>query len=201
MFNAPPAVVWTCGLLVAIQVVRLVASNDINFQLLEYGALIPELLDNGRPYWWTLVTYTFLHANFPHVLINSAFILAIGSGVARLTGGGMFLILFVLSGLGGGIAIYAFAPPGSVTVGASGALSGLIGAAAVLLYRYRDVDPRARMMGAMVAIVVVMNVILALTGGSGISWQGHLGGLLAGLVYGYAVTGRQPPPRGPRPVI
>jgi len=198
MFNAPPAVVWTCGLLVAIQVIRLVLPAETELYLLEYGALIPELLDNGYPYWWTLLTYAFLHGDFPHVLINSAFILAIGSGVARLTNGGMFLILFMLSALGGGIAIYAFAPPGSVTVGASGALTGLIGAAAVLLYRYRDVDPRARMMGAMVAIVVVMNLILAFTGGSGISWQGHLGGLIAGAIYGYAIMGRQPPPRGPR---
>ncbi len=68
------------------------------------------------------------------------------------------------------------------------------------MYRYRDTDPRARMMGFMVAIVVVMNVLMAFSGGSGVSWQAHLGGLIAGAVYGYAVISRTPTPRGPRPI-
>ncbi|WP_416896695.1 MAG: rhomboid family intramembrane serine protease [Minwuia sp.] len=155
-------------------------------------ALIPAIIQDGYPFYWTLLTYTFLHADFGHALINSAMILAVGAGVARMTGGGVFLAIFLLSSLGGGLAIFFLSAPSAPTIGASGGLSGLIGAAAVLLYRYRDTDPRARMMGAMVAIVVVMNLGLALTGGGGISWQGHIGGLLAGIVYGYAALGRNP---------
>jgi membrane associated rhomboid family serine protease len=193
-------VVWTCAALVAIHAARFLMPPDMEQALLLRGALIPELLDLGKPYWWTLLTYTFLHAGIGHVLVNSAMILALGSAVARLTSGTIFMVIFLLSGLGGGITIYIFAEPGSVTVGASGALSGLIGAAAVLLYRYRDTDPRAKMMGAMVAIVVVMNVLFAFSDSGGISWQAHLGGLLAGAIYGYAVLGRPSRGQGPRPV-
>ncbi|WP_417516709.1 rhomboid family intramembrane serine protease [Minwuia sp.] len=184
--------IWTCLLLIAIHLVRSLLPPETDAELLFRGALIPAVLDQGAPYYWTLVTYMFLHADFGHVLINAAFILAIGSGVARLSSGPVFVTIFVLSGLGGGLAIYLFSDPLSPTIGASGGLNGLIGAAAVMFYRHRDHDPRARMMGAMVAIVLIMNVFLALTGASGISWQGHLGGLLAGLIYGYAALGRAP---------
>jgi membrane associated rhomboid family serine protease len=193
-------VIWTCAALLAIHVARMLMPSEMENAILFRGALIPELLDQGAPYWWTLLTYTFLHSGIGHVLVNSAMILALGSAVARLTSGAMFMTIFLLSGLGGGVAIYLFTEHNSVTVGASGALSGLIGAAAVLMYRYRDTDPRARMMGFMVAIVVVMNVLMAFSGGSGVSWQAHLGGLIAGAVYGYAVIGRTPTPRGPRPI-
>lgn len=200
IFNAPKIVIWTCAALIAIHFLRMVLPENIDNEILFRGALIPELLDQGAPYWWTLLTYTFLHADIGHVLVNSAMILALGSAVARLTGPGMFMTIFLLSGLGGGVAVYALAETNSVTVGSSGALSGLIGAAAVLMYRYRDTDPRARMMGFMVAIVVVMNLLFAFSGGGGLSWQAHLGGLVAGAVYGYAVIGRTPNKPGPRPV-
>lgn len=181
----------TCAALVAIHVARYLMPQDMDTAVFIRFALVPGFLDGGLPYYWTLLTYAFLHADFGHVLINAAMLLAIGSAVARMTSGSMFLILFCLSALGGGIAIYLFSDPEVPTIGASGGLNGMIGAAAVLFYRYRDTDPRARMMGVLVAIVVVMNVFLGATGASAISWQGHLGGLFAGLVYGYAVMGRR----------
>lgn len=190
MFNAPKAVVLTCAVLLAIHVARMLLPQEMDTEVYLRLALIPGFLDSGLPYYWTLFTYALLHADLAHVVINTAFILAIGTAVARLTSGRMFLALFVLSALGGGVAIYLFSDPQVPTVGASGGLNGLIGAAAVLFYRYRDTDPRAKMMGVMVVIVVVMNVFLAVTGGSSVSWIGHLGGLAAGLIYGYAALSR-----------
>lgn len=183
--------------MIAIYAVQFLLPDDMERDLMIRGALIPDLLNQGAPYWWTLLTYTFLHAGIGHVLVNSAMILALGSAVARLTSSAMFLTIFLLSGLGGGVAVYLMSEPGSVTIGASGALSGLIGSAAVLLYRYRDTDPRAKMMGFMVGIIVVMNLFMAFSGGGGVSWQAHLGGLVAGAVYGYAVLGRSPRNPGP----
>lgn len=213
IFNAPRIVIWTCAALVAIHVARLLMPTDMDISVMQRGALIPEYLDAGLGFWWTLLTYSFLHHDIPHVLINSAMILAIGSAVTRLTSSTMFVVLFLLSGLGGGVAAYlhfmqdaesAIAAISNgdivVVVGASGSLMGLISAAAVLFYRYRDTDPRAKMMGAMVAIVTVINVLQALVGGTGIAWQAHLGGLIAGAFYGYAVLGRPPKRPGPRPV-
>lgn len=188
LFNAPPSVLWLCGGLVAFHVVRQLLPSDTNDMLVQYLALIPWLWDQGHHFYWTLLTYALLHADFMHVGINAAMTLAIGAAVARMVGNGAFLAIYGLSIVGGGLAIYAMAHD-SITIGASGGVTGLVGAAAVLLYRYRDVDPRARSMAALVGIVVILNLGFAFTGGSGISWPGHLGGLAAGMIYGYAAQG------------
>ncbi len=93
--------IWTCAALLAIHVARMLMPSEMENAILFRGALIPELLDQGAPYWWTLLTYTFLHSGIGHVLVNSAMILALGSAVARLTSGAMFMTIFLLSGLGG----------------------------------------------------------------------------------------------------
>ncbi|PJK28667.1 hypothetical protein CVT23_15090 [Minwuia thermotolerans] len=189
LLNAPRAVVWLCAGLVLFHAVRFILPDDVDRSIQLHLALVPRLWDQGEPFYWTLLTYALLHGDFLHVLINAAMTLAIGSAVARLVGSGTFLAIYALSIVGGGLAIFVLAHD-SVTIGASGGVSGLIGAAAVLLYRFRDVDPRAQSMAAMVGIVVILNLAMAFSGGTGISWQGHLGGLAAGLIYGYAARPR-----------
>ena len=58
---------------------------------------------------------------------------------------------------------------------------GLLGATAVLIYRHRFVDPRARSVISLVAIVMGLNFGMALFGGGGVAWQAHLGGFFSGL--------------------
>lgn len=172
--------------------------EDLETEVLFRGLLIPSFLNEGFPFWWTLLTYALFDSGWLPVLVNSAMILALGSAVARLSSPGTFLALFVLSALGGGVAAYLLVDPETNVYGSSGALAGLVAAAAVMFYRYRDTDPRARMMGVLVAIIVVMNILFALTGG--IAWQMRLGGLIAGAIYGYAVISGRPGPKGPRAV-
>ncbi len=192
MFNAPPWSLRLAGLLMLIHLVFFLLPDAL---VTEYGSMLvfqPAALEAGYPYYWTLFTYALMHADWLHVGFNAALLLALGSYVERTVGGLLFLVIFALCSIGGAIAFWLVDSHG-VMLGASGGVNGLMGAAAVLLYRNRDIDPRARMMMVMVCIVVTMNVLTALAGGTGVAWEAHLGGLFCGIFYGYAVLGRATP--------
>lgn len=192
MFNAPPWSMRLAGLLLLIHLIFFLLPDDLAN---EFGSMLvfqPAALEAGYPFYWSLFTYALLHADWLHVGFNAALLLALGSYVERSVGGMLFLVIFALCSIGGALAFWLVDSQG-VMLGASGGVNGLMGAAAVLLYRNRDVDPRARMMMVMVCIVVAMNLLTALAGGTGVAWEAHLGGLLSGIIYGYAVMGRATP--------
>lgn len=194
MFNAPPWSLRLAGLLLLIHLAVFLAPDDLVNQIGSMLVFQPAALEAGYPYYWSLLTYALLHADWFHVGFNAALLLALGSYVERSVGGLLFLVIFALCAIGGALAFWLVDSQG-VMLGASGGVNGLMGAAAVLLYRDREVDPRARMMMVMVCIVVVMNLFMAFAGGTGVAWEAHLGGLLCGLLYGYAVLGRAKPRR------
>ncbi len=191
MFNAPPWSLRLAGLLLLIHLAFFLMPDDLANTIGSVLVFVPAALDAGIPYYWTLLTYALIHADVVHVGFNAALLLALGSYVERTVGGTLFLLIFSLCAIGGALAFWVLSGNG-VMLGASGGVDGLMGAAAVLLYRNRDADPRARMMMVMVCIVVVMNLLMAFSGGTGVAWQAHLGGLFCGLVYGYAVQNRAP---------
>ena len=88
------------------------------------------------------VTHLFVHGDLTHLLINSAWLLAFGSSVARRTGGAGFSLFFILCGIAGALVYLAFSRAAlSLMVGASGAISGLMGAAFRFLFQaLRDGD-------------------------------------------------------------
>jgi membrane associated rhomboid family serine protease len=144
-----------------------------------------------------LITHQFVHGSWPHVLINAGFILAFGAPVSRFLGGraggavaffGFFFLCGVLGALG-----FAFLHWGVNVgmVGASGAGSGLMGGAARLIGGDGRVGPVfSRSVIAMGAAWVVVNIIMAFTGGAlmpgagdaGIAWEAHLAGFAAGVL-------------------
>lgn len=155
-----------------------------------YGlALVPARVTGGE--LSGLVTFNVLHSGWTHAAMNAAFALAFGAPVARLLGtggrGGALFVLFyivcgVLSGLGH-VALY----PASLdpVVGASGAVAGLMGAAARLLDRPGRLSPPWAPRAASLALGwLVVNLVLAVAGefmGLGrIAWQAHLFGFAAG---------------------
>jgi membrane associated rhomboid family serine protease len=93
-----------------------------------------------------------------------------------------FIGLYALSLLGGSVLVYLLTPPGQATLGASGAIFGLFGATFVLA-RKLDFDVRG------IVGLIVINLAITFIA-PGISWQGHVGGLLTGAavawVYAYA---------------
>jgi membrane associated rhomboid family serine protease len=97
-----------------------------------------------------------------------------GPPLEAVLGRWRFLTLYLLSALGGSVASYLFNPPTQQSVGASGAIFGLLGATLVIANRLRF-DPRA------IAILIVLNLVIGFVV-SGIDWKAHIGGLITGAV-------------------
>ncbi len=137
--------------------------------------------------WYRLFTRMFLHQRggtfgITHILFNMWALYAVGPALEQVLGRWRFLALYVLSGLGGSVLLYLVGAPSAAAVGASGAIFGLFGAFFVI----------GRKLGGPIGPIVVLLVInLVITFSvPGISWEGHVGGLVVGAAlaaaYAYA---------------
>ena len=122
--------------------------------------------------WWLLITAGFLHGSILHLLFNVYILWVIGSQLESIVGNIKFIITYFVSLLGGSLASYLFSPSGSYSIGASGAIFGLMGAMLVV-GRKRNLD--ISQITTLVAINVVIGFVI-----SGIDWRAHLGGLAVG---------------------
>ncbi|MDO4901428.1 rhomboid family intramembrane serine protease [Actinomyces sp.] len=129
---------------------------------------------------WRFLSTALLHASPLHLAMNMWALWVTGHSLEPLLGRWRFMALTVLSALGGSTAIYWLSSPDSLsswfagTVGASGAIFGLFAAVFVVLRRFgRDTST--------IVGLLVINVVISVVGAN-ISWQGHLGGFLAGFV-------------------
>ena len=124
--------------------------------------------------WWRLITSAFLHANLLHIAFNMYFLWFVGSAVEQALGRGRFILIYFVSALAGSAGALVLTPT-EFTVGASGALFGLLGAALVL-ERQRNF-----VLGGSALALIVINLILSFTL-SNISVGGHIGGLIGGIL-------------------
>jgi len=124
--------------------------------------------------WWRLITSTFLHANIIHIAFNMYFLWFVGSAVESALGRGRFLAIYLVSGLAGSAGALVVNPT-TVTVGASGAIFGILGAALVLERQKIYVLGGQALM--LIGISLVFSFVFA-----GISWGGHIGGLIGGVL-------------------
>ncbi|MFE4552012.1 rhomboid family intramembrane serine protease [Streptomyces sp. NPDC056785] len=131
--------------------------------------------------WYRLLTSMFLHGNFVHILFNMLSLWWIGGPLEAVLGRARYLALYFVSGLAGSALTYLLAAPNQPSLGASGAIFGLFGATGVLMRR-RNYDLRP-----LIALLVI-NLIFTFTPAFGISWQAHIGGLVGGVVVGYAMV-------------
>ena len=138
-------------------------------------SLVPATLAS-RP--WTILTGAFLHHDFMHILFNMLSVYWVGRAIEPVMGRWRFLTLYLVSALGGSAFILAWCliQPSEIfvsTVGASGAVFGLFGAVFVL----------QRLGGSDTTLILVLLGISLVRGftASGISWQGHIGGAIAGV--------------------
>jgi rhomboid protease GluP len=154
--------------------------------LVSMGAKVTPLIAAGQ--YWRLFTSMFLHIGIWHLLFNAYALFAIGIEVERLFGPWRFLAIYVLAGLFGSLASYAFSL--SLAAGASGAIFGLIGALAAFfaLHRERLGSWGRRRLGN-IAFLIVLNLVLGFTR-PGIDNFAHLGGLLSGMAVGWAMAPR-----------
>lgn len=122
---------------------------------------------------WRMVTTVFVHSTSSifHILFNGYSLYILGTLVEQLVGRGRFVALFLLSGLGGSVAVL-WLSPNSAVVGASGAIFGLFGALFVIQRSFGGANRQ-------LLIVLGLNLVLGFVV-PGISWQAHIGGLLVG---------------------
>jgi membrane associated rhomboid family serine protease len=128
--------------------------------------------------WWRPITVGFVHANLIHVGFNMLLLYLLGQMLEPAMGRLRFFAAYALSLMGGSALILLMAPD-QRTVGASGAVFGLMGAAIIGL-RARGVDPFQTGIGPLLIMNLVITFVMP-----GISIAGHIGGLLAGAVAGY----------------
>lgn len=137
----------------------------------EKGALyIPGGLDQGE--WWRLITSAFLHGNLIHLGMNMLVLWIVGTPVEMAIGRWRFLALYLVSGLAGAAGALIFSP-NAVTVGASGAIFGILGAALVLEAQ------RSYVLGGQAFGLIVVNLVLTFAIPN-VSIGGHIGGLVGG---------------------
>jgi membrane associated rhomboid family serine protease len=133
--------------------------------------------------WYRLVTGGFLHASlFPHLLFNMFLLFLLGRLLEPALGTPRFLALYLASLLAGSFGALLLSDPLVATVGASGAVFGLFGAA-FLIARLRGMTALAGEIG----LLIVINLAFTF-GASNISVGGHLGGLVAGVLCGLAIV-------------
>lgn len=217
IFNVPKVVTALLGALVLVHVGRgLLLTADQDFWLVLAGAFIParygpmgtDLPGGALALYTSPVTHMALHGDWLHLGLNGAWLLAFGGAIAERTGPRRFLAFFVVSGLAGAAAFYAanstLAQP---MIGASGAISGLMGAILRILFpaldsggfrRLREAPRSIRLMSlgealtdrrilVTSAVLVLINVLTMIgfgtaQTGAGIAWEAHIGGYLLGLI-------------------
>lgn len=123
--------------------------------------------------YWQLVTSAFTHVQIWHIAFNMIALWFLGPSLELAIGRTRFLVLYLGSALAGSAMVYWLAAEGSLTLGASGAIFGLMGALLVVALKVRGNVQQ-------ILVWIGLNFFITVAGGSFISWQGHLGGFLGG---------------------
>lgn len=162
-----------------INIIIFLADQLLGGQLTVLGAKANPEIANGE--YWRLITPIFLHANLLHLGFNSYFLFVMGPRVEGAFGNVRFLLIYLLAGISG--AVLSFILSVNPSIGASGALFGLLGALLAMLYRNRSVLAGTRERIMSILQVVGINLLIGLS--PGIDNWGHVGGLIGGLVIGW----------------
>jgi membrane associated rhomboid family serine protease len=140
------------------------------------GGLIAFKVADGE--WWRIITAGFLHAGLLHLAFNMLALWNLSSLLEGTLGRSRFLAVYAVSLITGSLGVLLLSPD-ALTVGASGAVFGLMGAL-VIAQRARGLDPWSSGIGT----VIGLNLLITFTI-PGISIGGHLGGLAGGLLSGW----------------
>lgn len=216
MFNVPASVLALLALMTAVHVLRLGLPPDwdtwltlaLAFIPARYSGFAAQLPGGAVAEVTSFLTHTLVHGDWVHLGLNAAWMVAFGGAVANRVGTLRFLMLFAFCAVCGAATFLVF-NPGLMApmVGASGAISGLMGATMRFLFPALDSgglvalreDPRSVPLMPLAAaltdrrVVLVTLVFLAANvlavlgigsvGLSGIAWEAHIGGYFAGLLF------------------
>ena len=164
-----------------------ISGSRIALTLIQFGAYSHRLVVYDGEYW-RLITHTFLHGGSLHLLLNMGVLFIVGNLLERLYGGSRYLILYLFSAIGGSLATLYFVRD-APSVGASGAIFGLMGALVALGLRHKDRLPRRRnrvfALGLLpfIAFDIFLGFVIP-----HINNAAHLGGLAVGFTAGLILT-------------
>lgn len=151
---------------------------NINVDVLkELGAKSTYLIKGGE--YWRLVTSAFLHGGIVHIAVNMYSLFYTGNQVNRIYGNKKFIAIYFLSAIGTSLMSML---TNSLSVGASGAIFGLLGA--LLVFAYREKDKLGKEFFINLISIIAMNLIIGFILPN-IDNFGHIGGLLTGTILGF----------------
>jgi len=156
--------------------------------LVEAGAVYGPLVAQGE--WYRILTSAFLHLGLLHLAFNMYALYLFGPIVEQMYGHVEYLVIYLLCAAGGSVLTILLAP-NQAAAGASGAIFGLFGLAFVVGRRHKVMlGPQARALLSQVGLLLVVNLVITFSV-SGISWTGHVGGMIVGAVIGFLLPPTQ----------
>ncbi len=167
--------------LIAINVIAFLAASTgggglgTSGKVYSQGALYGPLVADGD--WWRIITAGFLHSGLLHIAFNMYFLYFLGTMLEPMIGKLRFGVIYLVSLVGGSFGALLVSP-NAITVGASGAVFGLMGAA-IIAMRARGIDPMQSGLGVTLLLNLGITFVIP-----GISAGGHVGGLIAGGIVG-----------------
>ncbi len=173
------------GLNVAVALLGMSMQGD---ELVLQGGLIADSFLDGEPIgvangeWYRVVTSGFLHSGLLHLGFNMFVLYQLGQLLEGALGRVRFTIVYFVAMLSGSLGVMLLSPD-SLTVGASGAVFGLMGAAVATL-RQRGIDVMSTGLGG----TIVLNLVITFTLSRYISVGGHVGGLIGGFLAGWILV-------------
>lgn len=172
---------WVTYCLLALNVVMFVISlamnggGDLTTRLLyDLGAVTNDTL--VRHDYWRLLAAAFLHGSFLHIFMNMVCLVQWGPPVEARMGPLFYLVIYLISAIGGTVTSVMLHAEPFISVGASGALSGLVGALLAL-----SLLGLIGISSQFFVSIIALNVVIMATNPH-IDWMSHLGGFIAGLV-------------------
>ena len=199
--TAPASVLWLIGVILAAHGIRVLLPGDWPDLLVNVFAFIPARYAFAQDFSLGLaaflaipfISHVFLHAGWAHVVFNSLWLLAFGPAVARRLGALKFVLFFLFCGIAGALLhLLVYWGSSDAVVGASGAISGLMGASIRMVYgRAQGMLLAPLFSRQMLTFSLMWMLVNAVTGiigfGAGedfqlVAWAAHLGGYFAGVL-------------------
>lgn len=159
-----------------------------SYQILSWGMSYGPSLVAGE--YWRLLTPIFFHGNESHLLFNTIALLAFGPTMEKLYHRYRFLLIYLFAGLYGNLFSLAYYGLREFSLGASGAIFGIVGMQLAFFTRYRqEMGAAGQRQRQHLWLLIGINVLLGIAMGN-VNHVAHLGGLVAGFILGYALAPR-----------
>lgn len=142
------------------------------------GMSVNYLIADGQ--WWRIISSLFIHGGFMHLLFNMFSLFLFGPEMEKIAGKARFLTIYFLAGIFGNVATFVSQSGMYASVGSSGAIFGIFGAFAALVYYTRRTMPQLK---RIIMPIVIISVIITFLQPN-VNAASHLGGLITGFILG-----------------